>query len=35
MKLIIILFKTIHWPKGLSSEASLWLWCSQWWTQNV
>jgi len=33
MKLIVIL-ETIHWPKGLSSETSLWLWCSQWWTQN-
>jgi len=34
MKLIVIL-KTIHWPKCISSETSLWLWCSQWWTRNV
>jgi len=34
MKLIVI-FKTIHLPKGHSSETSLWLWWAQWWTQNV
>jgi len=33
MQLIVIL-EMIHWPKGISSETSLWLWCSQWWTQN-